>query len=160
MQRWQSHTRIGSVWVAPHVMRCGAQDLGVYVSAYRRTGFASTLNWYRTSRENWDDEANVPMVVPHPALMVTAGRDRVLRPALSEGMEAYVPNLKRAVGRTVVRRSAPSQVSLTRHGAGGPVSFFLVRTNAPDDPGRRPLGQQRAASSAYGRARAVARQLA
>ena len=106
-------------------MRCGAQDLGVYVSAYRRTGFASTLNWYRTSRENWDDEANVPMVVPHPALMVTAGRDRVLRPALSEGMEAYVPNLKRAVGRTVVRRSAPSQVSLTRHGAGGPVSFFF-----------------------------------
>ena len=67
------------------------------MDAYRRTGFAPSLNWYRNTRRNWDDERDVPMMVPHPALMVSAGRDRVLRPSLTEGMELYVPNLKRAV---------------------------------------------------------------
>jgi hypothetical protein len=67
------------------------------VEAYERTTFTPTLQWYRTSRLNWEDEAGLPMVVTQPALLVLAGRDRVLRPAMADGMEAHVPNLTRAV---------------------------------------------------------------
>ena len=73
-----------------------AQDLAVFVDTFRRTGFRGGLNWYRNDRANWEwgGEAKDTRITC-PALMVTAGRDPVLTPALSEGMEKIMPQLQR-----------------------------------------------------------------
>ena len=71
------------------------------MAAYARRGFAGGLNWYKTRRINWDQEAGVTMRIPHDALMLTAGKDPVLSPKMSEKMEESVPNLTRAVRRSV-----------------------------------------------------------
>lgn len=73
------------------------QELAVYVSEYERTGFRGGLNWYRNLSANWLwDEPTKDVVIRMPALMVTAGRDTVLTPAMSTGMEATCARLERA----------------------------------------------------------------
>jgi len=106
-----------------------------------RTGFTSTLNWYRTSQQNWQDEAGVPMMVPHPALIVLAGRDRVLRPSLADGMEAYVPNLKRAV-RTIAFLDMDVGCFSANGANRGAMRVYL---GLAANRGRGTLGEQRAA---------------
>ena len=73
-----------------------AADLETYADAFRRTGFRGGLNWYRNDRVNWEwgEEARDARITC-PALMVTAGRDPVLTPALSAGMERVIPQLQR-----------------------------------------------------------------
>ena len=73
-----------------------AGDLQTYADAFRRTGFRGGLNWYRNDRANWEwgGEAREARITC-PALMVTAGRDPVLTPALSDGMERVIPQLQR-----------------------------------------------------------------
>uniref|UniRef100_A0AAQ4R2L2 AB hydrolase-1 domain-containing protein n=1 Tax=Gasterosteus aculeatus aculeatus TaxID=481459 RepID=A0AAQ4R2L2_GASAC len=88
-------------------------DLRYYVSQYRERGFRSQkmmshgvnlliidrrrpLNWYRNGEENWRWMCSRPpgkMLMP--ALMVTAGKDQVLLPAFSKGMEDLIPHLSR-----------------------------------------------------------------
>ena len=70
--------------------------LSAYVEAYRRSGFAGGLNWYKTRRVNWEEEAGVPMRITHDALMLTANKDPVLSPKMSAKMEETVPNMSRA----------------------------------------------------------------
>jgi soluble epoxide hydrolase/lipid-phosphate phosphatase len=73
-----------------------ADDLEVLASAFRRTGFRGGLNWYRNDRANWEwGEETKDTRISCPALMVTAGKDPVLKPALSEGMETIMPQLQR-----------------------------------------------------------------
>ena len=52
--------------------------------------------WYRNDRANWEwgEEARDARITC-PALMVTAGRDPVLTPSLSAGMERVIPQLQR-----------------------------------------------------------------
>nr|XP_040031320.1 bifunctional epoxide hydrolase 2 isoform X4 [Gasterosteus aculeatus aculeatus] len=71
-------------------------DLRYYVSQYRERGFRRPLNWYRNGEENWRWMCSRPpgkMLMP--ALMVTAGKDQVLLPAFSKGMEDLIPHLSR-----------------------------------------------------------------
>ncbi|CAG00866.1 unnamed protein product, partial [Tetraodon nigroviridis] len=71
-------------------------DLQFYVSRYRDQGFRRPLNWYRAMEANRKWSSSCPnRKVLVPALMVTAGRDPVLLPSLSEGMENMIPNLSR-----------------------------------------------------------------
>ena len=73
-----------------------AEDLAVFVEAYRATGFRGPLNWYRNDRRNWEwGEESKGARIRCPALMVTAGKDPVLTPRLSEGMERVIPQLQR-----------------------------------------------------------------
>jgi len=74
------------------------EEYNKYVENFSRTGFRGGLRWYTTTHINWhqEEEAKLQTTIPHPSLMVTAGRDVVLTPKLSEGMEAHIPNLKRA----------------------------------------------------------------
>ncbi|XP_030802110.1 bifunctional epoxide hydrolase 2-like [Camarhynchus parvulus] len=47
-------------------------------------------------RENWSWALRARgRTIPIPALMVTAGKDPVLKPGLSKGMEAWIPRLQR-----------------------------------------------------------------
>ena len=72
------------------------EDLQVFVDAYERTGFRGGLNWYRNHGRNWEWSAAVEgRQIEQPALMVTAGKDPVLIPAMSHGMEDWIPNLSR-----------------------------------------------------------------
>jgi len=67
-----------------------------YAEDRRRRGFRESLVWYSTTRLNWEDEKDLPVVVWQRALMVTAGKDAVLSPAITVGMEDWVPHLRRA----------------------------------------------------------------
>uniref|UniRef100_A0A3Q3VUV1 AB hydrolase-1 domain-containing protein n=1 Tax=Mola mola TaxID=94237 RepID=A0A3Q3VUV1_MOLML len=71
-------------------------DLQFYVSQYRERGFRSPLNWYRNKDVDRKWMGSRPLgKVLIPSLMVTTGKDPVLLPVLSQGMEDLIPNLSR-----------------------------------------------------------------
>ena len=81
---------------APRSVMLTQEELDMFVDTFKRTGFRGGLNWYRNWRAAWEwGEETKGRTIDCPALMVTAGKDPVLTPALSEGMEALVPNLTR-----------------------------------------------------------------
>ncbi|XP_059693260.1 bifunctional epoxide hydrolase 2 isoform X2 [Haemorhous mexicanus] len=70
--------------------------LHYYIQQFQKSGFRGPLNWYRNMRENWSWALSARgRTIPIPALMVTAGRDPVLKPGLSKGMERWIPRLQR-----------------------------------------------------------------
>ena len=81
----------------PHGKFLTDDDFEVFVRAFQRTGFRGGLNWYRCIDRSWEESTRVEHLVKQPALMITAEYDPVLRPALSNGMEAFVPNLRKIV---------------------------------------------------------------
>ncbi|XP_041822555.1 bifunctional epoxide hydrolase 2 isoform X2 [Chelmon rostratus] len=71
-------------------------DLQYYVSQYKERGFRRPLNWYRNGEANWRWMCSRPTgKLLMPALMVTTGKDQVLLPDFSKGMEDLIPNLSR-----------------------------------------------------------------
>jgi pimeloyl-ACP methyl ester carboxylesterase len=73
-------------------------DFEVFARAFEKTGFRGGLNWYRNMERNWETTAYLNGAkVLQPALMITAELDPVLRPEMAEGMQAWVPNLRRTV---------------------------------------------------------------
>ncbi|NWI95969.1 HYES hydrolase, partial [Pitta sordida] len=71
-------------------------ELEFYIQSFRKSGFRGPLNWYRNIRSNWSWALTArDRKIPLPALMVTAGRDPVLHPVLSQGMENWIPRLRR-----------------------------------------------------------------
>ena len=73
-----------------------AEDFAVYTAAFAKSGFRGGLNWYRNFDRNWELTAYLQGAqVLAPALMIAADLDPVLRPELAEGMQAWVPNLRR-----------------------------------------------------------------
>ncbi|ETE68828.1 Epoxide hydrolase 2, partial [Ophiophagus hannah] len=87
--------------------------LQYYVQQYQKSGFRGPLNWYRNMERNWSWGASAQgrkrLLIHHciwfhsslnpqitvPALMVTAGKDKVLRPGMSKHMENWIPQLTR-----------------------------------------------------------------
>ncbi|KAJ8398067.1 hypothetical protein AAFF_G00431440 [Aldrovandia affinis] len=70
--------------------------LKYYVQQYSKSGFRGPLNWYRNVERNWSWLCSRPRgKILMPALMVTAGKDPVLLPVFTTGMENMVPNLTR-----------------------------------------------------------------
>ena len=55
------------------------------------------LEYYRSMDRNWELAADLPERIDAPALMVMAADDPVLTPALADGMEARVPNLRKVL---------------------------------------------------------------
>jgi soluble epoxide hydrolase / lipid-phosphate phosphatase len=81
----------------PHGKFLTDEDFEVFVRAFKKTGFRGGLNWYRNFDRNWEESANLRQRVEQPALMITAELDVVLRPEMAEGMQAWVPNLRKTV---------------------------------------------------------------
>ncbi|XP_017332404.1 bifunctional epoxide hydrolase 2 [Ictalurus punctatus] len=72
-------------------------ELQYYIQQYRKSGFRGPLNLYRNGERNWRWMCSRPRgKILMPALMVTAGKDKVLLPIFSTGMEKIIPNLSRA----------------------------------------------------------------
>jgi len=65
------------------------EERAAYAAAFQRTGFGPGLNLYRTSFLNWQDAMTLlaarggRFVVDVPALIVTAGLDKILSPELT-----------------------------------------------------------------------------
>ncbi|XP_064002682.1 bifunctional epoxide hydrolase 2 isoform X2 [Pogoniulus pusillus] len=71
-------------------------ELQYYIQRFEKSGFSGPLNWYRNMRPNWHWALTAKdRKIMVPALMVTAGKDVVLHPALSKGMEEWIPHLCR-----------------------------------------------------------------
>jgi pimeloyl-ACP methyl ester carboxylesterase len=81
----------------PHGSFLSAEDFEVFVRAFEKTGFRQPLNWYRNIDRNWEESEGLPAQVNQPALMITAELDIVLRPEMANGMQTWVPNLRKTV---------------------------------------------------------------
>lgn len=66
-------------------------DLGVFRSAFEKTGFTGSINWYRNLDRNWHLLADVDPVMNQPALMIYGERDPIPR---SERLALFVPNVE------------------------------------------------------------------
>ena len=66
-------------------------ELAVLVSAFERTGFTGSINWYRNLDRNWHLLAEVNPIIQQPALMIYGDRDVVQR---SENLTKFVPNVE------------------------------------------------------------------
>jgi pimeloyl-ACP methyl ester carboxylesterase len=73
------------------------EALAHFVSMFRETGFTGGINWYRNISRNWATTADAPPRIEVPALMISAANDVVLTPAMTEGMEQWVPDLEKHV---------------------------------------------------------------
>ena len=72
-------------------------EMAVFVETFQRTGFTGGINWYRNFTRNWKTSEGVDQKVRVPGLMVMAEKDAVLPPSAADGMEAYVPDLEKAL---------------------------------------------------------------
>ncbi|NXV53053.1 HYES hydrolase, partial [Uria aalge] len=71
-------------------------ELQYYIQRFEKSGFSGPLNWYRNMRPNWRWALSAKdRKIMVPALMVTAGKDAVLHPSMSKGMEQWIPRLRR-----------------------------------------------------------------
>ncbi|NXN12732.1 HYES hydrolase, partial [Indicator maculatus] len=71
-------------------------ELQYYIQRFEKSGFSGPLNWYRNMRPNWHWALSAKdRKITMPALMVTAGKDVVLHPSMSRGMEEWIPQLCR-----------------------------------------------------------------
>ncbi|NXG61008.1 HYES hydrolase, partial [Hemiprocne comata] len=71
-------------------------ELQYYIQRFQKSGFRGPLNWYRNMRPNWHWAVSAKdRKITMPALMVTAGKDVVLHPSMSKGMEEWIPQLHR-----------------------------------------------------------------
>ncbi len=66
-----------------------ADDLDVYISAFKTSGFTPSINWYRNLDRNWHLLADVDPIIKHPTLMIYGDRDTIPK---FERLTDFVPN--------------------------------------------------------------------
>ncbi|GHA27845.1 epoxide hydrolase [Devosia pacifica] len=64
-------------------------ELAVFVSAFEKTGFTASINWYRNLDRNWHRLAAADPIIRHPALMIYGDRDVIPK---FEKLADFVPN--------------------------------------------------------------------
>jgi pimeloyl-ACP methyl ester carboxylesterase len=64
-------------------------DLAVFVSAFERSGFTASVNWYRNVDRNWHILGQVDPTIGQPTLMIYGDRDVVPKSAT---LTQFVPN--------------------------------------------------------------------
>jgi pimeloyl-ACP methyl ester carboxylesterase len=72
--------------------------LDYFTSAFQKGGVTGPINYYRNFDRNWETTPNLAgKKISMPALMVCAEKDPILTPLSAEGMEEWIPQLKRAL---------------------------------------------------------------
>jgi len=74
-------------------------DLNEYAKAFKCSGFRGPLNWYRNVETNWEfSKQFAGSIIQKPALIVTAGKDRLFPPELPTALknQHYLPKLSKA----------------------------------------------------------------
>ena len=71
------------------------EELAEYVKVYTRTGFRGGLNWYRAADRN-ADEVDAPKgpQLHIRSMMVTAGKDTILKPEMAAAMPMLIPGIR------------------------------------------------------------------
>jgi pimeloyl-ACP methyl ester carboxylesterase len=64
-------------------------ELAVFVSAFEKTGFTGSINWYRNLDRNWHVLANANPIIQQPTLMIHGDRDLIPK---FEKLTEFVPN--------------------------------------------------------------------
>lgn len=65
-------------------------ELAVLVSAFEKSGFTGSINWYRNLDRNWQLLADADPVIQHPTLMIYGARDSI---PPSGRLVLFVPNV-------------------------------------------------------------------
>lgn len=65
-------------------------DLEIFVSAFEKSGFTGSINWYRCLNRNWHLLADVDPVIQQPSLMIYGERDSIPK---SNSLSHFVPNV-------------------------------------------------------------------
>ncbi len=65
-------------------------DLAVYISAFEKSGFTGSINWYRNLDRNWYLLGEVDPIVRQPTLMIYGDRDVIPK---FEKLADFVPNV-------------------------------------------------------------------
>lgn len=65
-------------------------DLSVFTTAFKSSGFTGSINWYRNLDRNWHLLENVDPIIHHPTLMIYGDRDMIPK---SERLPDFVPNV-------------------------------------------------------------------
>ena len=65
-------------------------ELEVFVSAFKSTGFTGSINWYRNLDRNWHILADVNPIIQQPSLMIYGDRDLIPK---SRNLGQFVPNV-------------------------------------------------------------------
>lgn len=65
-------------------------ELAVFAQSFEKTGFTSSINWYRNLDRNWHILADIDPIVKMPALMIYGDRDVIPK---SENLADFVPNV-------------------------------------------------------------------
>lgn len=74
------------------------EDFAVYLEAFEKGGLSGPLNFYRNIDRNWEATRSLAdRAVDCPCMLVLADRDPVLPPALAEGVEKWLPDLRKEV---------------------------------------------------------------
>jgi pimeloyl-ACP methyl ester carboxylesterase len=84
-----------STWAGSQLLN--KDELDYYTTAFKKSGFEGGIGWYRNFTRNWQQSEGQVEKVNVPGLMISAADDIVLRPAMADGMEKYVPDLEKHV---------------------------------------------------------------
>lgn len=66
-------------------------ELTVFVSAFKSSGFTGSINWYRNLDRNWHLLANADPIIELPTLMIYGEQDLIPK---FEGLSQFVPNVQ------------------------------------------------------------------
>ena len=65
-------------------------ELDVFISAFNKSGFIGSINWYRNLDRNWHLLADVNPIIQQPALMIYGDHDLIPK---SGNLAEFVPNV-------------------------------------------------------------------
>ncbi|KAF9171415.1 hypothetical protein BGX21_007523 [Mortierella sp. AD011] len=71
-----------------------AKDVEYMVEQYKLSGFRGPLNYYKTTRINFDDELGLRNNIDLPCWIILAENDPYLKPYMASKMKNYIPQLK------------------------------------------------------------------
>jgi soluble epoxide hydrolase / lipid-phosphate phosphatase len=89
-------------------------ELGVYVEAFRRTGFTGPLNWYRSLGRTWEEAAGTDMSIDRPALLIQAADDFFLPLDAPDNTDRLAPSLERHILENCghwIQQERPDQIT-------------------------------------------------
>jgi len=66
-------------------------EMAVFVSAFRSSGFTGSINWYRNLDRNWHLLADANPIIEQPVLMIYGEQDLIPK---FEGLSQFVPNVE------------------------------------------------------------------
>ncbi|KAG0260846.1 hypothetical protein BG011_001599 [Mortierella polycephala] len=70
------------------------KDLEYMVNQYKHSGFQGPLNYYRTTKINFEDERGLRKDIERPCWIILAKDDPFLKPHMARKMKTYMPQLK------------------------------------------------------------------